>query len=116
MTTSEHRRRYRRGHGVTVEFTFRPGEVRKGEVSMSALACEWDPAIPRFPPGNARNKFLRRYQAARDDFMQDGAQLIGGPISTSTWTSTAAWRADRLPAAGEALMRTAAVSGTTQGD
>jgi hypothetical protein len=80
MIPVEHRRRYRLSRAVTIEFVYRPSEVRKGEVSMIGLACEWDPTPPRFRPGNARNKFLRRYQAARNDFMQELAQLIGGNV------------------------------------
>ena len=75
-----HRRRYRLGFGVAVEFVFRPGECQKDDLSATALVCEWDPAMPRFRPGNAKNKFLRRYTAARDDFLQDVAQLVGGSV------------------------------------
>jgi hypothetical protein len=78
--SGEHRRRYRLGFGLTVEFIFRPELARRGEVCPGALSCDWDPAIPRFPPGNTRNKFLRRYRAARNDFYQDVAQLLGGNL------------------------------------
>jgi hypothetical protein len=78
--TGAHRRRYQLGFGVAVEFVFRPTECRKDGLSATALVCEWDPAMPRFQPGNAKNKFLRRYTAARDDFLQDVAQLLGGSI------------------------------------
>jgi hypothetical protein len=42
------------------------------------FACEWSPRFPEIHNNRARRKFFDAYVAARGDFLQDVAQMIGG--------------------------------------
>jgi hypothetical protein len=44
------------------------------------LLCEWDPDIPHFTSNRAARRFEKAYIAARDEFLQEVAQLLDASI------------------------------------
>ena len=57
------------------------GAIKPGEVVTNGFCCQWSPRTPQFQQPRARRKFLEAYSVARDDFMQDVAQVIGGSVA-----------------------------------
>jgi hypothetical protein len=70
----QHIRRFKLPHGVRVTFSFPAPPL--------GISCEWDPEMPRFVSNRAASRFEKAYLAARDEFMQDVAQLIAGAVLT----------------------------------
>lgn len=68
-------RSYRLPHGFTAEFRLDLANLEGG------LACEWSPDVPRIHSPRARRKFVEAYTMARDDFLQDIAQMIAGSVA-----------------------------------
>lgn len=68
----QHIRRFKLPHGVHVKFSY--------PVPHGVMHVEWDPAMPEFTSNRAARRFEEAYRAARDTFMQDIAQLIGGKV------------------------------------
>jgi hypothetical protein len=69
----KHIRRFKLLHGVRVTFRF------DGKPPLR-LECEWDPEVPEFTSPRVARRFERAYLAARNEFMREVAQLIGGTI------------------------------------
>jgi hypothetical protein len=72
---SEHRRAYRIGYGYTANFAYRSDPE-------PFVACEWSPATPSIKGKRARDRFASAYRTARNDFLQEIAQLIGGTVAS----------------------------------
>jgi hypothetical protein len=74
MPMIEHRRTYRIGYGYAAEFVYRSDPE-------PSVACEWSPAAPSLNGKGARDRLAAAYRSARDDFLQDVAQLICGTVA-----------------------------------
>jgi len=75
-----HRRSYRIGYGYCCEFTLDLDAIKPGSIDLAGLKCEWEPSMPSISGKGAQERFVASYRRARDDFMQDIAQLLGGNV------------------------------------
>lgn len=66
-----HTRTYRLPHGYSAEFSHSPARP---------LDVHWSPAVPRIHKAREQRKFLEAYRAARREFVQEVAALIGGNV------------------------------------
>jgi hypothetical protein len=58
-------------HGFMVRFSYN---------EAVGLAADWHPYLPTIWSPRARRKFLAAYDAARNSFLQEIAQLVGGDV------------------------------------
>jgi hypothetical protein len=58
--------------GFVAEFRFDPVERR--------FSAEWEPCVPRIKEARPRRKFFSAYCAARDAYLQEVADTIGGGV------------------------------------
>lgn len=73
-------RAYRLPHGFTVEFRAELDRINPREFNPRGIICEWSPHIPHIRSARARRKFGAAYVTARNDFLQDVAQMTGETI------------------------------------
>jgi hypothetical protein len=62
---------FRLPHGFMVRFSYS---------EAAGLAADWHPYLPTIWSPRARRKFLAAYDAARNSFLEEIAQLIGGTV------------------------------------